>query len=712
MSAAITLGVPLGSSFLLFPSGIKDSDGNTIVAPPPPPPKVPKATSKSKPKPPKGHFRDSGTKWNTLILTGLPGTWFNLDATSNDWVDDASSYREPPSSINSLETFDSIKTRLPFVNGLKGIFGEYGAIKNLDVMVHEGDDNNAGDDVSVMSGATNNAAAPRSDEFITNRPNSPMLERYINSRPGTTGDTPLAPSVTVTLEGGGGTSDLIAGFKFADGSAGDDDSYNALDMLKDDSLAFGMHPGEGQQRHDGDNGEEGDSDNEHDDDEGGTVLDLIDSVMDGVDPDTAENVEGEAAAAKQDEEGALGEASDAASSKGKVRPLPETPKVKRPLPAIPTGDTSNTATATTNSDGGGNDVHVERRLSPLPQGLYGQKFDLYIQYNKPTSFLAAMSCLTSNAVLCKGEFNGDIAAKKPAEDDSYFVFLDIDFDVDGYFSSSRMDYRERQEMDRRKVLLKEQLVRAKMEKVCGRKARESVRKCEVLLESLEGDVEKVESNEVVMRHRPTSVSAAGAKAALESARGVVRKVKCSMLPKNDEELNDMLSQLRKCISHARGCVKQCVALSDKVIMSKTMSLPTFEQALEDNGCSLFLRRCKECGYSAESLLGCTILVPEDDAFLGEGTETFEEECFDVHIIDGPYMAGDLLTLNGGYTQPRSEDNKHSIRTRMDLGGIFTFWLAGDMEPRRKISALKPDVCVKGGTVFHIVDRILYASDTC
>jgi len=151
-------------------------------------------------------------------------------------------------------------------------------------------------------------------------------------------------------------------------------------------------------------------------------------------------------------------------------------------------------------------------------------------------------------------------------------------------------------------------------------------------------------------------------------------------------------------------------MSDKVIIEKTMSLPTFEKALSANGCSLFYQRCLESGYNAKNLEGCTILVPVDDAFLGEGTSTFDEECFDVHIIDGPYMCGDMLTLNGGYTQPRSENNKHAIRTRMDLGGVFTFWLAGDSEPRRKLSAIKADECCKGAIVMHIVDKILYGDD--
>ena len=112
----------------------------------------------------------------------------------------------------------------------------------------------------------------------------------------------------------------------------------------------------------------------------------------------------------------------------------------------------------------------------------------------------------------------------------------------------------------------------------------------------------------------------------------------------------------------------------------------------------------------KQLNGVTLLVPDDDAFLGSDLDMFSETCFGAHIIDGPYLCGDMLNLNSGYTQPRSNDNRHAIRTRMDLGGTFTFWLCGDSEPRRKANVIKGDVAVLGGTVIHIVDKILFPDD--
>jgi hypothetical protein len=47
---------------------------------------------------------------------------------------------------------------------------------------------------------------------------------------------------------------------------------------------------------------------------------------------------------------------------------------------------------------------------------------------------------------------------------------------------------------------------------------------------------------------------------------------------------------------------------------------------------------------------------------------------------------------------------------MDLGGVFTFWLCGDSEPRRKANVIKGDVPLSGGSMIHIVDKILFPDD--
>ena len=228
------------------------------------------------------------------------------------------------------------------------------------------------------------------------------------------------------------------------------------------------------------------------------------------------------------------------------------------------------------------------------------------------------------------------------------------------------------------------------------------------MEKLSLDLKLIEDNEVCMKHRPTELCHDGAKLAVEKISDTCRGYKASLVIVSSQDLADMISTLKKVVTHAKKCVKQAVTLADKVVVAKTMALPTLERALVDNGCTLFYERLVASGYV--DMPGVTLLAPVDDAFLGEGLEGFDEECFGVHVIDGPYNTGDMLQLNGGYTQPRSENERHTIRTRMDLGGKFTFWLKGDSEPRRLVKAIKPDVNVGGGTVVHVVDKILHPSD--
>lgn len=229
-----------------------------------------------------------------------------------------------------------------------------------------------------------------------------------------------------------------------------------------------------------------------------------------------------------------------------------------------------------------------------------------------------------------------------------------------------------------------------------------------MIESMKLDLTIIKDNEVCMKHRPTEVSVLGAGDKVEEAERKVLQIKTTLLPTTEGGLAQLTRGLKNVVVGAKKAVKQAMALADKAIVAKAMSLPTLSECLETRGCGIFLQ-CLEKANMAD-IKGCTILAPKDDAFLGEGVEGFEEECFDVHIIDGPYNTGDMLNLNSGYTQPRHHDIKCSIRTRMDLGGKFTFWLAGDSEPRRIIEAVEPDVPVKGGTVVHVVDKILYPSD--
>ena len=148
------------------------------------------------------------------------------------------------------------------------------------------------------------------------------------------------------------------------------------------------------------------------------------------------------------------------------------------------------------------------------------------------------------------------------------------------------------------------------------------------------DLTIIKDNEVCMKHRPTEVSVLGAGDKVEEAERKVLQIKTTLLPTTEGGLAQLTRGLKNVVVGAKKAVKQAMALADKAIVAKAMSLPTLSECLETRGCGIFLQ-CLEKANMAD-IKGCTILAPKDDAFLGEGVEGFEEECFDVHIIDGPY----------------------------------------------------------------------------
>jgi hypothetical protein len=161
-------------------------------------------------------------------------------------------------------------------------------------------------------------------------------------------------------------------------------------------------------------------------------------------------------------------------------------------------------------------------------------------------------------MLAKGALHTSVGGGSGAPD-LYMIELNASGDTDGYFAASRMDYRDRQERERQKDVLKRQLAQAKMEKRCARQARDAVKKCDNVLEGLEGDMNGVRGNEVLERHRPTQVSADGATAAVEKAKGVVSDIKSGLLPSTEEGLKATIKRLKVAVGHARECCKQVSA---------------------------------------------------------------------------------------------------------------------------------------------------------
>ncbi|KAJ1453457.1 hypothetical protein M885DRAFT_443663 [Pelagophyceae sp. CCMP2097] len=86
---------------------------------------------------------------------------------------------------------------------------------------------------------------------------------------------------------------------------------------------------------------------------------------------------------------------------------------------------------------------------------------------------------------------------------------------------------------------------------------------------------------------------------------------------------------------------------------------------------------------------------------------FEPECWLVHVIPGPFNFVDLAAHDGGRVSPRHPDAKHALRCKHDARGGRVIWLESDSLPPRTARVIVKDVQCAGGTIIHVVDRILY-----
>ena len=87
----------------------------------------------------------------------------------------------------------------------------------------------------------------------------------------------------------------------------------------------------------------------------------------------------------------------------------------------------------------------------------------------------------------------------------------------------------------------------------------------------------------------------------------------------------------------------------------------YSNSIALDNCGKFAQLVRE---QAPDLRGCTVLVPTDDAFLGDD-DAFEDDCWGVHVIDGPWKMGDMAVA--GRVLGRHVDTRHGIRTQSPAG---------------------------------------------
>ena len=163
------------------------------------------------------------------------------------------------------------------------------------------------------------------------------------------------------------------------------------------------------------------------------------------------------------------------------------------------------------------------------------------------------------------------------------------------------------------------------------------------------------------------------------------------------------------IAKATKSLKQTERLVEKEVSVSKLRVPTIFEVLEEHHAFKFLELiCSKWDTDAASFNGRTIFVPPDHAFLDEFTDTWEEECWGTHMLNGPYHMQDLYILsNCGSGMMLCANMSFTLNCRLNEAGEYIVWLTKRKQPRRVVRIVSSDIRVEGGSVLHFVDKIIY-----
>ena len=139
-----------------------------------------------------------------------------------------------------------------------------------------------------------------------------------------------------------------------------------------------------------------------------------------------------------------------------------------------------------------------------------------------------------------------------------------------------------------------------------------------------------------------------------------------------------------------------------------MALPLPEVLGSFQSLSMFAWKVDEClRLDSKWFDGCTIFAPLDHMFLGD-LDCFDQSCWGVHKLNGPYRMEDLFMLsNFGTGGMQTSDGLHTLLCQINEEGEYSIWLNIKGQPRRVVRVLKGDIVCASGTIVHIVDKIMF-----
>ena len=311
-------------------------------------------------------------------------------------------------------------------------------------------------------------------------------------------------------------------------------------------------------------------------------------------------------------------------------------------------------------------------------------FDVFVQFKSFDSFCKAFYAM-NNAVLYNDQ--------KP----NMQILCSSKFDTSGYFCRQKRRLRaarrdlakQRREQSEKKA--KMQLLKAQrsIKEHHGRLMKE-FKKCQDRIEALNENAKEIRNLVVV----ESGISKATALA--EAAE---------KLSVSADNLSKFEAALKRCKSQLQKMEK---IVSTEVAVSK-LKVPTIHDVLEDNRAYRFLELVREkLDEDPKFFDGRTVFVPPDHAFLDEFVETWEEECWGTHAINGPYFMQDLYILgNRGPGMMLCADMSFTLFCGLNEAGEYIVWVSRRNQPRRIIRIISPDIRVQGGSVVHFIDKIIY-----
>jgi hypothetical protein len=109
------------------------------------------------------------------------------------------------------------------------------------------------------------------------------------------------------------------------------------------------------------------------------------------------------------------------------------------------------------------------------------------------------------------------------------------------------------------------------------------------------------------------------------------------------------------LADARDAWRAADALRRRVTAHAQLSVPLLAAALPRHGCRLFLRLLEQAwqrlGLGPWPPRGCTLLAPDDGAFLGD-VANWEDACWPLHVVEVPLRVGDMANYPGGRVRTR------------------------------------------------------------